>query len=160
MKLKNNLILAAALAAAGIAPAHAGNNDTIQALADKAIAESFLPGENQDLSRLKQDDTLRACNQYRGNVPDKVAAAITERESKNIKYPADGKMLGDWKKGQKAYTAGFAYRIGTIEPDDPKKERGGNEEDIRKELDKLGYVEIESFLHNDSDKLLTFGKER
>lgn len=114
MKLKNNLILAAALAAAGIAPAHAGNNDTIQALADKAIAESFLPGENQDLSRLKQDDTLRACNQYRGNVPDKVAAAITERESKNIKYPADGKMLGDWKKGQKAYTAGFAYRIGTI----------------------------------------------
>jgi acetoin utilization protein AcuB len=37
------------------------------------------------------------------------------------------------------------------------KERGGNEDDIRKELDKLGYVEIVSFRHSDSDKLLTFG---
>ena len=39
------------------------------------------------------------------------------------------------------------------------KERGGNEDDIRKELDKLGYVEIVSFLHNDEDKLLTLGKD-
>ena len=38
------------------------------------------------------------------------------------------------------------------------KERGGNEDEIRKELDKLGYVEIVSFRHSDSDKLLTFGK--
>jgi acetoin utilization protein AcuB len=39
------------------------------------------------------------------------------------------------------------------------KERGGNEDEIRKELDKLGYAEIISFRPNDSDKLLTFGKE-
>jgi acetoin utilization protein AcuB len=38
------------------------------------------------------------------------------------------------------------------------KERGGNEDEIHKELDKLGYVEIISFRHSDSDKLLTFGK--
>jgi len=37
------------------------------------------------------------------------------------------------------------------------KARGGDEDDIRKELDKLGYVEIVSFRHSDSDKLLTFG---
>ena len=37
------------------------------------------------------------------------------------------------------------------------KERGGDEADIRNELDKLGYVEIVSFRHSDSDKLLTFG---
>ena len=37
------------------------------------------------------------------------------------------------------------------------KERGGNEDDIRQELDKLGYVEIISFRHSDSDKILTFG---
>lgn len=39
------------------------------------------------------------------------------------------------------------------------KERGGNEDEIHKELDKLGYVEIVSFRHSDSDKILTFGKE-
>jgi hypothetical protein len=39
------------------------------------------------------------------------------------------------------------------------KERGGNEDEIRKELDELGYAEIISFRPSDSDKLLTFGKE-
>lgn len=39
------------------------------------------------------------------------------------------------------------------------KERGGNEDDIRTELDKPGYVEITSFRHSDSDKLLTFGQD-
>jgi len=39
------------------------------------------------------------------------------------------------------------------------KERGGNEDEIRKELDKLGYAEIISFRPSDSDKLLTLGKD-
>jgi acetoin utilization protein AcuB len=39
------------------------------------------------------------------------------------------------------------------------KERGGNEAEIRKELDKLGYVEIVSFRHSDSDKILSYGKK-
>jgi len=38
------------------------------------------------------------------------------------------------------------------------KERGGNEDEIRKEIEKLGYVEIVNFRQSDSDKLLTFGK--
>ncbi len=38
------------------------------------------------------------------------------------------------------------------------KERGGSEEDIRKEIDKLGYVEILSIRHSDTDKLLSLGK--
>ena len=38
------------------------------------------------------------------------------------------------------------------------KERGGNEDEIRKEIENLGYVEIVNFHQNDSDKLLTFGK--
>ena len=39
------------------------------------------------------------------------------------------------------------------------KERGGDEDEMRKELDKLGYVEVLSFRQSDSDKLLIFGKE-
>lgn len=128
MKFKQTLLLAAlTLAANGAAFADKPVVDAkLKAQIDKIIALSFLPGENQDLSRLKQDETLQACNQYRDHVPEKVAAAIIERETKNIKYPADGKLMGDWKKGQKLYTMGFAYHIGTVEPDDPKKDRGGN----------------------------------
>jgi len=127
MKLKNSILLASAvLFAASHATAQTGAKDDVQALANKLIGESFLPGENQDLGRLKQDETIQACNKYRDNPPEKLAAAITERETRSIKYPADGKLLGDWKKGQKLYAMGFAYRIGKIEPDDPKKDRGGN----------------------------------
>jgi len=39
------------------------------------------------------------------------------------------------------------------------KERGGNEDRIRDELDKLGYAEILSFRQSESDKLLTLGRE-
>ena len=38
------------------------------------------------------------------------------------------------------------------------KERGGNEDEIRKEIEKLGYVEIINFRKSDTDQLLTFGK--
>jgi sulfur-oxidizing protein SoxX len=125
MNAKHTLIIvAAALATAGIVPASADSK--MQALVDKAIADSFMTGENQFPERLKQDDTLRACNQYRNNVPEKLAKEIVDRETKAIKYPASGKLLGDWKKGEKLYAAGFAYRVGVIEPDDPKKDRGGN----------------------------------
>ncbi|NTW89167.1 MAG: hypothetical protein HGB26_08675, partial [Desulfobulbaceae bacterium] len=39
------------------------------------------------------------------------------------------------------------------------KERGGKEDEMHKELDKLGYVEVLSFRQSDSDKLLSFGRE-
>ncbi len=91
------------------------------------IKASFLPGKNQDLSRLEQDETIRACNLYpKGNMPADMAAAIIEREKSSIKYPADGKLLGSWKDGEKYFKMGFAYRIGKIEPDKPDQDRGGN----------------------------------
>jgi sulfur-oxidizing protein SoxX len=124
---RNHILLLAAGAAlaAGCATAQQGAKIS-QAQIDRIIAASFLPGENQHLDRLKQDDALKACNQYNENPPEKVAAAIIERETKAIQYPADGKLMGDWKTGEKYYTMGFAYRIGSIEPDDPKRDRGGN----------------------------------
>lgn len=39
------------------------------------------------------------------------------------------------------------------------KERGGNEDKIREELDKLGYAEILSFRQSESDQLLKYGSE-
>lgn len=118
------LLAGAALLASGSTFALA--KDDLQTLVNQYINASFLPGENQDLARLKQDETLQTCNKYRDNPPEKLANAIVERETKNVKYPESGKLLGDWKKGEKLYAAGFAYRIGAIEPDDPKKDRGGN----------------------------------
>ncbi len=102
MKTIKLATLTAALVAAGLA--HAADKATpkpdskLQALVAKYIEASFLPGEGQDLSRLKQDETLQACNLYRDNPPEKIAAEINAREKATIKYPADGKLMGDWKR--------------------------------------------------------------
>lgn len=70
MNHKDTTLLAAAvLFASGTANAGPGAASDTQALANRYITESFLPGENQDLGRLKQDATLQACNKYRDNPP-------------------------------------------------------------------------------------------
>ncbi|MCS6785963.1 MAG: sulfur oxidation c-type cytochrome SoxX [Thiobacillaceae bacterium] len=120
------LALTPAAHAAGKGKTQAGPDPKIQALAAKFIEQSFLPGEGQDLSRLQQDDTLKACNQYRDQPPEKVAAEINARERATIKYPEGGKLMGDWKNGEKLYAAGFGMRIGRIEPDRPERQKGGN----------------------------------
>jgi sulfur-oxidizing protein SoxX len=121
--MKTRLIISVLLAT-GALNAQAGEN--LSALVEKYVAASFLPGEGQDLSRLKQDETLKLCSQTRNNPSPKVAAAIIERETKNIVRPESGKLLGDWKNGEKLFAAGFGMRIGVIEPDKADKQKGGN----------------------------------
>lgn len=98
----------------------------IAALADQYVASSFQQGDNQDPSRLVQDETQKACSVNRNKPSAEEVKAIMEREKATIKYPEDGKMMGDWEEGKKHYTAGFAMRIGRVEPDKADKARGGN----------------------------------
>lgn len=49
---------------------------------------------------LNQDQAQKLCSQSAEAVPEKVARLIEETELKAIKPPADGKYLGDWKRGE------------------------------------------------------------
>lgn len=98
----------------------------ITALSEQAIKDSFLPGPGQDLSRLEQDQTQKDCSASRGDPDESLSKAIMERESKNMAYPSDGKLMGDWKAGAKTFNDGFAYRIGSFIPSNPNAVRGGN----------------------------------
>jgi sulfur-oxidizing protein SoxX len=95
-------------------------------LADRYVADSFLPGPGQDLSRLEQDQTQKDCTASRAQPSEALAEAIRAREAKTIVYPEGGRLLGDWKAGQKIFNDGFAYRIGSFIPSNPKAVRGGN----------------------------------
>lgn len=98
----------------------------IDAIVDRYIAQSWLAGENQPLERLRQDETQLECTKYRNNPPEQVAKAIEARETAKLRYPADGRLMGDWKVGEKIAKAGNALRVGTVEPDSPKRDPGGN----------------------------------
>lgn len=115
--------LGLALTLAGCATAGGGDLD---AIVERYIAQSWLPGPNQPLERLRQDQTQIDCTRHRNNPPPALAKAIEAREAARIRYPADGRLMGDWKVGEKLAKAGNALRVGTIEPDDPKRDPGGN----------------------------------
>ena len=101
-------------------------NPKIEALAESAIAKSFTDDTPENIARVTSpDDTLKLCSQYRDNPPKKLADKLVEREKKNIKYPDNGVLMGDWKAGEKLVNAGFAMRLGKIEPDPIAKQKGG-----------------------------------
>src|SRR5262245_52441346 len=78
---------------------------------DAAVRESWprLPPEWE--ARLQQDETMAACSRYKNNPPPAVAADIVRREKAAIKYPADGKLMGDWQKGEKLAQSGYGNRF-------------------------------------------------
>jgi sulfur-oxidizing protein SoxX len=61
--------------------------------------------------RLAQDETMQVCT-ANGNRPPKPAAdAIQVRERAKIQYPPDGKLVGDWKRGETLAQSGFGLRF-------------------------------------------------
>ena len=70
-----------------------------------------------------QDETQKVCSQYRNAPPKEVADAIVAREKASIQYPPDGKLMGDWKKGERLAQSGYGGRF-TDYP--PRQENGGN----------------------------------
>lgn len=73
-------------------------------------------------TRLDQDATQIACTRYRNNPPSEEAKAIVEREAALIVLPADGKVLGDWKEGEKIASNGRGGQFS----DPPGTVNGGN----------------------------------
>jgi sulfur-oxidizing protein SoxX len=116
--------LAVALASLlGAAPASAQSLKVDAARIKSAVEQSWpdLPADWQ--ARLVQDETMAACSQYRNNPPKAIADAIRAREKATIRYPADGNLIGDWKKGAKLAQSGYGRRFSDYPP---KNENGGN----------------------------------
>jgi len=53
------------------------------------------------MDRLNQDSVQAACNKYKDEPPQGVADKLQKEQLAAIKWPADGKLLGYWKAGEK-----------------------------------------------------------
>ena len=85
----------AGCAAAPTAPDH-------DALAAKMMRESFRSEGIAQVERLQQDAANAACSQALGaKLDDERANALTQAAMKTVRYPADGRFLGDWREGEK-----------------------------------------------------------
>ena len=75
----------------------------------EVVKASFQDKGIAKVDRLVQDDANRECAaaDVAGKpIDEKVAKAIEEAEMKTVKWPSDGKFLGDWKEGEKIAQSG------------------------------------------------------
>lgn len=118
------LLLAAAFALLAIAPVGAQPKEAVDtAIVDKIMKDSFATAAPDWQARLDQDETQKLCSQHRNAPPRAVAEAMVAREKGAIAYPADGKLMGDWKKGEALAQSGYGWRF-TDYP--PRSANGGN----------------------------------
>jgi sulfur-oxidizing protein SoxX len=93
------------------------------ALVNKYIASSWTSATPEWAKRLEQDETQRICSKSANAPTPEAAAAIQARERVMIRYPADGKLLGDWRRGEAVAQDGYGGRFTDTDLSRPK---GGN----------------------------------
>ena len=111
--------LAALLLAAGSATAQ---DRPPQAVIDTYIKSTFGKASAEWQARIKPDESLAVCNTTRNNPSSAESDAMLKRESARVVYPADGKFLGDWKKGYQVANNGRGGQFS----DPPGTVAGGN----------------------------------
>jgi L-cysteine S-thiosulfotransferase len=126
MKLHPRTFAACLVAAAAVlgCASTPGAADLDRITADMVKA-SFREEGIAKLDRLVQDDSNRECSaaEASGKPMDAARAkAIEESNLKTVKWPSDGKFLGDWKEGEKIAQSGR----GLTWTDDAKAANGGN----------------------------------
>jgi len=88
-----------------------------------AIKASFAERGIAKLDRLEQSDMQKQCSAYSGKeLPASVKASIEKAALAAVKYPADGKYLGDWKAGERVAQSGRGFQFS----DNEKTVAGGN----------------------------------
>lgn len=118
------LLTAAAVFVAGCAATSSGDDAATRAKAVAMMKASFKDKGQATLERLNQDEVQDVCSTYHGGnpVPKDVAARLEKAQLATIKYPADGKLLGDWKSGERIAQSGQGMQYS----DDPTRPNGAN----------------------------------
>ena len=120
---KISLCLLTAAALAGCA-ANVGSADLDKLTAD-IVKASFRDEGPVKFDRINQDEAQSACSEADVSgkpLDDKTAKAIEASNLKAIKWPSDGKYIGDWKQGEAIAQSGR----GLTWTDDANAANGGN----------------------------------
>jgi sulfur-oxidizing protein SoxX len=98
---------------------------TTRQIAEKMVKESFTAPAPELLKRLDQDRAQQICSKIdSAKLTQEEAAEVVKLSRASFKYPASGKLVGDWKTGEKLAHDGAGDRIqgGRLEK---RKENGG-----------------------------------
>lgn len=121
--MRAGIVVGAAALLGSCASSTAPSDAQTSAQAAAMLKASFVARGQAKLDRLDQDETHKLCSEYAGKpLPNDVAEKIEKANLASIKWPADGKYVGDWKKGEAIAQEGRGMQYS----DDPKGPVGGN----------------------------------
>jgi sulfur-oxidizing protein SoxX len=87
------------------------------------MKSSFKTKGIASVDRLNQTELQAACSAHAGKeLPPTLRAKLEKDMQASIRYPSDGKYLGDWKEGEKIAQSGRGLQFS----DDTKTVSGGN----------------------------------
>ena len=98
------------------------DREAYDAKATATIERDFHARGIATTDRLRQDELQVACTKYRDHPPADVLRRLEAQQMAAIKLPADGKLMGDWKSGQKIAESGR----GMTWSDKPGEPSGGS----------------------------------
>ena len=89
----------------------------------KLMKQSFAERGAAKLDRLDQSELQRVCSEYTGKeMPKAVKEKLEQAALASVKYPADGKYLGDFSRGERIAQSGVGMQFS----DAPGTVAGGN----------------------------------
>src|SRR5712691_4562503 len=70
--------------------------------AERVFRNFFTHGDRQMAARVEQQDEVQTlCTLYRNEPPREIAEKIERSQAATLRYPASGRLMGDWRQGKK-----------------------------------------------------------
>ncbi len=121
--MKLAIIALAALCAVVLFGCAARASDAAAERAALAMMKTSFKAQGQaGLDRLEQDEVQALCSGHPNGLPKELAEKIEKVQLATIRYPVSGKLMGDWREGERIAQSGVGKQFN----DDPKRPSGGN----------------------------------
>jgi sulfur-oxidizing protein SoxX len=115
------VVVAGALLLAGCAVTMSDRE--VRTQTEAMLARDFAKGDRTIATRVATQDEVQELCSGTGEVSKDVAARIEASQQATLKYPASGKLMGDWRAGEKIAQDGWGMRF--TDTGQPNRMNGG-----------------------------------
>lgn len=99
------------------------SDSQMQKRAEGVLKRDFSKGNREMAAKVERQDEVQALCSVAGDVPKETAAKIEKSQQATLRYPADGKLVGDWSEGEKIAQDGWGLRF--TDTAEPNRKNGG-----------------------------------
>lgn len=92
------------------------------AAVDRIVSQMISKAPPEWQKRMDQDEAQKLCSEHRNELPAALSTKVLEAQKQTVVYPADGNVLGDWKRGAQIAQNGRGGQFS----DAPNTVGGGN----------------------------------